>query len=216
MTTGNDEELRDSNDVIEGENETAPILQKTHSPEQSERRLSQRQRKPCLKVQTQSLPTTLDTDIETGKSQNDPATGSNGRIPSNQSGQVVASGISEKFRNKYVIPAFARTNSAGASSETSTRAETGCNWTRWLCRVCLRKKQTPRAEDDIYFEEDPFKKRCMRACLTFVYILLALIAGVVTYSMVQDLMTAMNHPVRSIHLRKVDTYEAPGELSDVF
>ena len=66
-------------------------------------------------------------------------------------------------------------------------------------------------DEDIYIEDDPFRKRCLRAFLNFVYVMLAFIAVIVTYSMIQDLITAMNNPVRSIHYKKLKDYEAPGK-----
>ena len=85
-----------------------------------------------------------------------------------------------------------------------------CRWPKMLTwsRCCQQKEKED--DFDIPFEEEPFRKRCFRACFTFVYVLLATVAVVVTYSMVQDLITSMNNPVRSIHYKKVTDYEAPG------
>lgn len=81
---------------------------------------------------------------------------------------------------------------------------------------CKRKEIDSDSDDDIYIEDDPFRKRCLRAFLNFIYVLLALIAAVVTYSMIQDLITAMNNPVRSIHYLKVKDYDAPGKFIPSF
>ncbi len=48
--------------------------------------------------------------------------------------------------------------------------------------------------------------------LPALYLLLALVAVVVTYSMITDLIHAMNHPVRSIRYKKVKEHEAPGKV----
>lgn len=82
------------------------------------------------------------------------------------------------------------------------------------CACLKRRRKTPSEADpdDIYFEQDPFRKRCTRVCLNLVYILLALFAAVFTYSLIADLVKSMNNPVRSIHYHRVeDEYEAPGE-----
>ena len=76
---------------------------------------------------------------------------------------------------------------------------------------CKEKSDESDVDDDIFMEDDPFRKRCLRAFLNFVYVLLAFIAVIVTYSMIQDLITAMNNPVRSIHYKKLKDYEAPGK-----
>ena len=76
-----------------------------------------------------------------------------------------------------------------------------------------RRKETPDSElteEDLYLEQDPFRKRCLRAFFNSVYVLLVLIAAVVTYSMVQDLITSMRNPVHSVHFDKVEEYDAPG------
>ena len=96
------------------------------------------------------------------------------------------------------------------------------------CSQCCRCKRTQKCEvneeyeltqtqqndSDIYTEfshEEPLRKRILRACLTLIYFLLASIAVIVTYSMVSELIHAMNNPVRSIHYKKSGTYDAPGE-----
>ncbi|XP_074645017.1 proton-activated chloride channel-like [Tubulanus polymorphus] len=54
------------------------------------------------------------------------------------------------------------------------------------------------------------RRQFIGTCFTFIYIILAIIAVVFTYSLIYDLVKAMNHPVRSIHYRQVKEYEAPG------
>ena len=87
------------------------------------------------------------------------------------------------------------------------------NWFRlpWKKK---RKPDTENAQDvcaeELYLEEDPFRKRCLRAFLNGIYVLMVVIAAVVTYSMVQDLINSMDNPVRSIHFNKVEEYDAPG------
>ncbi|ELU13614.1 hypothetical protein CAPTEDRAFT_34671, partial [Capitella teleta] len=56
-----------------------------------------------------------------------------------------------------------------------------------------------------------FRKRCLRTLFNSVYVILVLIAAVVTYSMVSDLIHSMNNPVHSVHFDKVVEYDAPGE-----
>ena len=84
-------------------------------------------------------------------------------------------------------------------------------FTRGKCSCKQRQASDLDDDDDIYIQDDPFRKRCLRAFLNFIYVLLAIIAVVVTYSMIQDLITAMNNPVRSIHYLKVKNYDAPGK-----
>ena len=87
------------------------------------------------------------------------------------------------------------------------------SWPRHLTwsKCCEQKDKSDEEDDlDIPYEDEPFRKRCSRACFTFVYILLATVAVVVTYSMIQDLINSMNNPVRSVHYKKVTDYEAPG------
>ena len=90
------------------------------------------------------------------------------------------------------------------------------SWPRSLTwsACCEERVGESGAEDGdvVEVEEEPFRKRCSRACFTFIYILLATVAVVVTYSMIQDLINSMNNPVRSIHYRKVTDYDAPGEF----
>lgn len=89
-----------------------------------------------------------------------------------------------------------------------------CNCCFPKCRKRRRRDQDDLTEDDIQELEglkDPPRKRCLRAFFNFLYILLAIIAIVVTYSMIQDLVTAMQNPVRSIHYKRVENYEAPGK-----
>ena len=92
-----------------------------------------------------------------------------------------------------------------------------CQWPKLLtwCKCC---EQKPPEDDfgDIEFEDEPFRKRCSRACFTFIYIILATVAIVFTYSMVQDLINSMKNPVRSIHYNKVTDYDAPGRLIPLF
>ncbi|CAH1783881.1 unnamed protein product [Owenia fusiformis] len=66
-------------------------------------------------------------------------------------------------------------------------------------------------EVDIYaVDREPVRKQLCRACSTFTYILLAIIAIVVTYSMIANLISSLNNPVRSIQFQQVKHYEAPG------
>ncbi len=83
--------------------------------------------------------------------------------------------------------------------------------------VCFRRKIKPPIrkrilDPEVKVEKEPLKKRLLRPLFTSVYILLALVAVVVTYSMVQDLINSMQNPVRSIHYHKVKNYTAPGKL----
>ena len=58
---------------------------------------------------------------------------------------------------------------------------------RWFrCKSCSSgRKPSLSSEEDIYVPKDPFKKRCLRSVFIFVYFLLAVVAVVVTYAMVQ-------------------------------
>ena len=58
---------------------------------------------------------------------------------------------------------------------------------RWFrCKSCSSgRKPSLSSEEDIYVPKDPFKKRCLRSVFIFVYFLLAVVAIVVTYAMVQ-------------------------------
>ena len=85
------------------------------------------------------------------------------------------------------------------------------------CFPCCKKKPKeddlgPLPDEDLYVEDDPLRKRCLRAFFNSVYVLLVLIAAVVTYSMIQDLITSMKNPVHSVHYNKVEDYNAPGKL----
>ena len=84
-----------------------------------------------------------------------------------------------------------------------------CRWPQLLTwSKCCEQK----VDDDVEIEDEPFRKKCSRACFTFVYIALAAIAVFVTYSMIQDLVISMQYPVRSIQYTQVTEYEAPGRL----
>ena len=58
---------------------------------------------------------------------------------------------------------------------------------RWFrCKSCSSgRKPSLSSEEDIYVPKDSFKKRCLRSVFIFVYFLLAVVAVVVTYAMVQ-------------------------------
>ena len=85
---------------------------------------------------------------------------------------------------------------------------------RLFCKCCENKKETKQLrrtnsaiEDDPY----PLKRQLMRGCFTFLCTMLAMIAVVVSYSMIVNLVESMNNPVRSIHYKQVKEYDAPGK-----
>ena len=107
-----------------------------------------------------------------------------------------------------------------ATDSSSVGSRSSRSWMDVCCRLprCFAvskccKKEEPQDPLELQFQlrDDPFRKKCSRACLTFVYVLLAIIAVVVTYSMIADLVKSMNNPVRSIHYHKVKEYDPPGE-----
>ena len=127
--------------------------------------------------------------------------------------------ISEKFRSKFVKDRYVhRTSSetddatAGTSGDQNCAKSKCCCCTNWFRKRNVKSPEEFDLEKELYPEDDPFRKRCLRAFLTVAYILLALVAAVVTYSMVQDLITSMRNPVRSIHYKKVEHYDAPGKV----
>ena len=79
------------------------------------------------------------------------------------------------------------------------------------CSCCEERSYEDEDDLDTLFEPEPFRKRCCRMCLTVTYTCLAAVAVVFTYSMVQDLITSMKNPVRSIHYKKMLNYNAPGQ-----
>ena len=105
---------------------------------------------------------------------------------------------------------------ADSSSHSDSRSSR-----RWHACFPKCRKRRRKADGDAELTEDdlreiralkePRRKQCMRACFNFLYVLLAIIAIVVTYSMIQDLVTAMKNPVRSIHYKRMQTYNAPGK-----
>ena len=75
---------------------------------------------------------------------------------------------------------------------------------------------TDTVDLDTLYEEEPFRKRAQRACFTFVYIILAAVAVLATYSMVNDLVVSVRNPVRSVHYKVTNEYRAPGKLAEDF
>ena len=56
-------------------------------------------------------------------------------------------------------------------------------------------------------------KACLYSCgIVFCYLLLALIAVVVTYELIDTMVFSLRHPVRSTNFKKVTTHDAPGLL----
>ena len=94
------------------------------------------------------------------------------------------------------------------------------SWFSNLCRCCRRGEHSEgleRTKSDVTYagyaeaDDDIYRKMCIGTLFAVVHLLLALLAVFATYSMVKDLITSMKNPVRSVHYRKVENYEAPGE-----
>ena len=56
------------------------------------------------------------------------------------------------------------------------------------------------------------KERCYQIAIAGCYLLIAIIAIVVTYSMIANLVHSLQHPVRSIKYNKVEQHDAPGKV----
>ena len=155
-----------------------------------------------------STPCTQDPTLQTGS--DIPHTDSQRLNPPN--------GLTDKFRYKYV--AGLRDNpwqSQDVNPQAESKSHKSCSDGCCCCPKLLRKRQVKNnegydLEKELYPEDDPFRKRCLRVSFNFVYVLLVLVAAVVTYSMIQDLITSMRNPVRSILHKKVEHYDAPGKV----
>ena len=72
-------------------------------------------------------------------------------------------------------------------------------------KIRRRSRELPDIDEKWWFS-----KQCYYVGYASMYLLLALIATVVTYSMIANLVTAMNHPVRSVIFKQVEEHDAPG------
>jgi len=93
------------------------------------------------------------------------------------------------------------------------------SWFSNLCRCCRSKDSDglERTKSDVTYagyaeaDDDIYRKMCIGTLFAVIHLLLALLAVFATYSMIKDLITSMKNPVRSVHYRKVENYEAQGE-----
>ena len=90
---------------------------------------------------------------------------------------------------------------------SDSQSETWCSFSR--ISKCHSAADTVDLET--LYEKEPLRKRAQRACFTFIYIILATVAVLATYSMVNDLVVSVRNPVRSVHYKVTDEYRAPGQ-----
>ena len=106
--------------------------------------------------------------------------------------------------------------SLSCNHTTTAAATTTSSEKRRRKRPCCQRPRKRRnsSTHDVIGPSPPsptFWDRMTQVALTSLYVLLAVIAFVVTYSLIANLVEAMRHPVRSINYKKVDVHSAPGE-----
>ena len=169
--------------------------------------LASSQVEPAVEDNLAFKPSPCHRDVKTNPA--DPADGKS-RVPTN--GDVVIDDVDYDDPGEDVLLKCRAGSRAhhrrGLNSRKGSR--TTKRSSSWLC-FGRRRPRERQSQEIKRLKAEARRQQCLNTFFTFIYILLAILAVVFTYSLVLDLLHSMKNPVRSLKYSHVQKYDPPGK-----